>query len=67
MFFRPRQVYQITTHKIQVYDESDERVERRYVPSLPGKRNEGQDERKGDDILANFDSANKKPKMDIDL
>jgi len=60
-------VYQITTHKIQVYDESDEHVEPRYVPSLSGKHNEGQDNRKGDDILANFDYANKKPKMAIDL
>ena len=60
-------MYQITTHKIQVYDESDECVEPRYIPSLPGKRNKGQDETKGDDILTNFDSANKKPKMDIDL
>ena len=66
MFCPHWQVYQITTHKIHVYDESDEHVEPHDIPSLPGKHNKEQDERKGDDILANFDSANKKPKMDID-
>jgi hypothetical protein len=59
------QVYQITAHKIHVYDESDEHVESRSVPLLLGRRNK--DEKKGDDILANFDSANKKPRMDINL
>jgi hypothetical protein len=64
--FCPRwQVYQITAHKIHVYDESDELVESRSVPLLLGRRNK--DEKKGDDILANFDSANKKPRMDINL
>ena len=65
MFCPHWQVYQITTHKIHVYNESDERVGPRAIPSLP-VNNKKRDERKGDDILANFDSANKKPKMDID-
>ena len=67
MFCPCWQVYQITAHKIHVYDKSDEHVESRSVPSLLGRHNEEQDEKKGDDILANFDSANKKPRMDIDL
>ena len=67
MFCSPRQVYQITTHKIHVYDESDERVEPRPVTLLLGRCNEEQGEQKGNDILANFGSANKKPKMNMDF
>ena len=60
------EVYQITAHKIQVYDESDQPVEPRLLPQLPGARDDDNDDtnpKKEVDLLAAF-TAKKKLKMD---
>jgi hypothetical protein len=50
------------TLKIVIYDESDQNVEPRQVPNLPGRRSNATQK---NDLLASF-SAAKKPKMDMD-
>ena len=64
-------VYQITVHKIQVYDESDESIKSHQVPMLPNKHFKGDDEDKVDDgkqkdLLASF-SSTKKWRTDMEL
>ena len=60
------QIYQITAHKIQVFDEFDQAVERRLLPQLPGgdtNDNENANGNKNDDLLTTF-SAKKNIRMD---
>ena len=61
-------VYQITAHKIQVYDESDRPVEPRLLPQFPGGQDDNDDDtnpKKEVDLLAAF-MAKKKLKMDTE-
>jgi hypothetical protein len=50
--------YQITTHKIQVFDEPDQTVERQLLPQLPGgETNDDEDanaKKDNDNLLAAF-------------
>jgi hypothetical protein len=63
------QIYQITAHKIQVFNESDQSVEPRLIPQLPGgeTNNDGNAKmnKDSDDLLAAF-TAKKKMRMDTE-
>jgi hypothetical protein len=52
------QIYQITTHKIQVFNESNQSVKPRLIPQLPGGKTNDDEHAKmnkdSDDLLAAF-------------
>ena len=67
LIFRP-QIYQITAHKIQIMDKSDQAVEPRSVPRLPAGDTDDNENTKGkerDDLLTSF-STKKKMRMDTE-
>jgi hypothetical protein len=58
----PFQIYQITAHKIQVFDESDRTTEPRLIPQLPGgatDEDENAKTKKNDDLLTTFTAKEK--------
>jgi hypothetical protein len=62
----PHQIYQITAHRIQIYNELDEPVELQHIPSLPSKHSKAKDEEDEEDLLTTFSSALKKIEMGMD-
>jgi hypothetical protein len=62
------QIYQITTHKIQIFDKSDQAVEHQLIPQLPSGQtddNENTKTRKTDNLPTTF-TMKKKLRMDTE-
>jgi len=56
------QAYQITAHKIRILDRSDEEIETRLVPTLPGQSKDDDD---SDELFNSFTAKRAKINMDL--
>jgi len=66
----PFQIYQITAHKIQVFNESNQAVKHQLLPQLPGGKtdhNQNASGEKNDDLLTAFSTKRKEKKTEWTL
>ena len=56
------EIYQITAHKIQIFDKSDQAVEQRFIPLFPAAGTDDDDDGKArntEDLLTTFNTKKK--------